>query len=563
VPSPELSESITAQRDMQKLREVWENGSRLERGDLERALAAHSRKFPTDASSRSSNAMLAVLLVEKDELERAKALSDPLVRGADGATRDAALVVAGAILRRRGDPVAALDRLAPLFNKIVDAPTRDLLNRELLLAAVAAKRFDHAASYLEAFVAQADPLERAARRDEAHTLVQSFPKDPLVDLWQREEASASPDRFLLGVVVDRLAALTIESGDVPLARSLLATAGALLGDRADAVARVAARGATVRLERNTVGLVVPLGSPELRRRGLDVASGLSLALGLPGGKTRLVTRDDAGDRASADDSLSLLNSDGAAVIISGFDRDSADAAVDFSGRTGLPVVLLRPPERTVPTTARVFVLGVDPAAPRRVLVESLVGAKKGPIAMLVADRDADVPTDGGRDGVVAVQPCGAPIDFVRASGARALVVDGGRECVRDALDARPTGVTFAFGLDAGGAREAGLFATAGIFPIVASRSTDPMLETFRQNGRGEPSFWVALGHDAGVLVQIAVAALPAEDTGDAVTAAKRKDVVASAIERAEGTLWTTDARGFGGGRVLPRKLGVVSRAASR
>jgi len=563
VPTPELSGSLTAQRDLQKLRDVWENGTRHERLDLERALGAHVRRSPSDPSSRTALAMLAIIAVEKDQPARAKKIATPLATGPDGTTKDAATVVLGAVERREGDPGKALTTLAPLFNKVVDSPTRGILNRELLLAAVGAKRFDHAALYLEAFVQQADPLDRAARRDEAHTLVQTFPKAPLVMLLEREQSATTPDRFLLGVVVDRLATLTIDSGDVALARRLLQTAGPLLGDHTDPVARVAARGATVRLERNTVGLLVPLGTPTLRRRGLDVAAGLSLALGLPGGKTRLVTRDDGGEPGNTEDALSLLNADGAAVVVAGFDRDGADAAVGFSDRTGLPVVLLRPPERPIPKDARVFVLGVDPESPREALVRALVDAKRGPIAMLVSDRDVDVPTLGGRDGVVAVQPCDAPVDFLRAAGAKTLLIDGPPSCARDALEAPLSRVTLAFGLDVGPRTEAGFYATAGLYPMGPARSDDALLEAFRAKGRGDPSFWLGLGHDAGLLVQDAVASLPGDDDADDTSASKRKDLVARAIEHATGRLWTTAAPGFGGARAISRTVGVVSRPKAR
>jgi hypothetical protein len=559
VPSPDLGQGLVAQRDMQKLRAAWDTGPWAERLDLQRALIAHAHRYPADPTSRSANAMLALLLVEKGQPERALAVATPLTRGPEGATRDAATVAMGAAKRKMGDAAGALAAMRPLFNKVIDGPTRGIMNRELLLAAVEVGRFDLGARYLEAYVSQADPIERAGRQDEARALVARFPAGPLFALLEREQQRDAPDRFLLGVVADRLASLTIASEDVALARALLATAGALLGERADDVARIAARGATVRLERNTVGLLLPLRTPELRRRGLDVAAGLSAALGLPGGKTRLLIRDDQGKQGGDDDALALLNADGAAVIVAGFDRESADAASAYGLRTGVPVVLLRPPSQPIPKDGHVFVIGDDPVVPRRALAAELVRLNAGPVAMLVDDRDADVPTEGGKDGVIAVQPCGAPLDFVRASGARAVIVDGSSRCANETSGGLGGGITLAFGPDAGAAAQPGVHVWAGIYPLAPGPSDDPTLEAYRRDARTEPSWWVALGHDAGALVKDAVAALPGEGEANAAASSQRKDLVASGIAAAKGALWTTDASGFQGARALARSFRVESR----
>ena len=153
---------------------------------------------------------------------------------------------------------------------------------------------------------------------------------------------------------------------------------------------------------------------------------------------------------------------------------------------------------------------------------------------------------------------------MRASGARALFVDGSTRCASEAAQGLSGAVTMAFGLDAGTGAEVGLHVFAGIYPLGSTVSSDATLEAYRRDARTEPAWWVALGHDAGVLVKDAVAALPSEGEADAAATSQRKELVAVAIARASGALWTTDAPGFRGARALPRSLRVdASRVDAR
>jgi hypothetical protein len=71
-----------------------------------------------------------------------------------------------------------------------------------------------------------------------------------------------------------------------------------------------------------------------------------------------------------------------------------------------------------------------------------------------------------------------------------------------------------------------------------------------------PSFWAALGRDAAVLAWEGVKSLPENGTEDPAEVTARRAQVAAALAAAQADLWTTDARGFSGARVLPRTLGV-------
>jgi ABC-type branched-subunit amino acid transport system substrate-binding protein len=307
--------------------------------------------------------------------------------------------------------------------------------------------------------------------------------------------------------------------------------------------------------------VMPLRSDEHRRRGVEVAAGLAFALGIPGSKTKLLVRDDQGDMSALDDTLALLNADGAAVIVAGYDTREADVALAYAERTNVPLILLRPPTRPVKPEGPVFVLGESSSDVHAALVRALSQKGERRIAVLLGD-----PGSASKEidpAVVAIQPCGASLEFVRSSNAGAIVLEGDPACSKAALAALDGKTQLAFGFDARVPdRDAGLFASAGQFPLT-SRSTDNGLVAYRKLGRGEPSWWTALGHDAGMLVEDAVVGLPTEEDAAALASALRKRIVADGIAKAERPLWTTDAKGFDGGRVVARKIGATTIAGKR
>lgn len=561
VPVDDLPRELPPQGTFRDLAATWGSEDVTRDAELLSGLAAHVAAFPSDPSARSAKAMLAMLCVEHDQPDRARTLADELVRGPIGVSHDAGTVVLGALARRAGDPKRALAELRPLFNKLIDGRARELVNRELLLAAIAERRFDDAALYFRAWIKQAKGATRVRIERLAGELLAPVPPAPLLELLRLESADGDPDRWLLLFVAQRVAQEVLATQDPALARALLELAAPLLRDQADALARVAAKGAGVRLERNTVGLLMPLRNADLRLRGIQVAAGLALALGIPGEKTKLVVRDDQGDAARIDETLALLNADGAAVIVAGFDTKEADVALAYTTRTKVPVVLLRPPSTTAPADGTVFVLGESPLEVRADLARALIERGHRSIALTAEERTrGDLAADVAK-AVVAEQPCGAALDFVRQSGADALIIDGGPPCDATANAAR--GMTVAIGL---GTRDSGaeLVASAGLFPIAAtSGGGDPMLEAYRKQERGEPSWWVALGHDAGLLVKDAIEGLPTEEGESQAAVAVRKRIVADGIAKAEGKLWTTSARGFDGGRVLARPITVLDRGAAK
>jgi hypothetical protein len=92
-------------------------------------------------------------------------------------------------------------------------------------------------------------------------------------------------------------------------------------------------------------------------------------------------------------------------------------------------------------------------------------------------------------------------------------------------------------------------------------STDEDVTKFLALGRGAPGWWAGLGHDAGKLAWAAVSQLPSEAPNDTKAMTDRKALVTRLLAAADVPLWTTDARGFGGARVLPRKVGLSGEGA--
>jgi hypothetical protein len=555
----ELAGDLEAQKLLARFRLVWESGEDAERRALEPELLAYLERRGSDPTARPVSVMAAVLLVERGELERSTRLVRIAELGPPGPTRDMANVVLGAVERRRGQPVRALERLDPLYGRIIDGPTRTLLNEELLRSAVDAERFDRAALFLRAWLREAPRSARRAIAIEAEALLDAFPAEPLLAELSSERAASEPDAILSELLATHLAEVVLEREDSALARTLLDTAGNLIAERTDAVARIAARGAAVRLDRNTIGLLLPRRAEHLERRALGVASGLSFALGLPGGRARLLTRDDAGSLDGVSDALTLLQAEGAAVIVAGYERDEADRVASHAERTGLPVLLLSAPSKRPRPDGPVFVVGEDTSRVRSLLVDALVARGRESIAILADERDAASLPSSAR--IVAVQPCGVPLDFLRTAGARALIVDGDAACARDMRERGAVDVLAAFGLDA---RDAGpgLHATAG-WVHASERSGASPLAAWRKTGRDEPSWWTALGHDAGALARAAVEALGVEAPADGT--ASQASLGASVVRdlaRTEASLWTTDARGFAGGRELERRVELVERGAA-
>jgi hypothetical protein len=72
-----------------------------------------------------------------------------------------------------------------------------------------------------------------------------------------------------------------------------------------------------------------------------------------------------------------------------------------------------------------------------------------------------------------------------------------------------------------------------------------------------PTWWAALGRDAGVIARRAVSPLPAEGAQDQREVAQRRSIVVGGLIATRMKLWTTEAQGFGQNRAIARTIKVV------
>ncbi|WP_437723864.1 hypothetical protein [Sorangium sp. So ce861] len=574
--SPALGGSPEAQAELRRILSRFASGARAERIALEPELLAFRGRHAGDGLARVAAAHLAWIALERGDLRRAEALAAEVEAEGPGATGDLARVLRGAALRRAGKPKPAFGVLRPLVSKVIDAYVRSLLNEEVTTAAMEAGAWTQAVELMGVWLREADDDDRAAIRAQIGALLRKVPLAHLVAAMRAGEAAGEvvdPQVDLRSLVAERLAIVARERRDVALAKELLDRAGALLGNQGDAISELAAGAGTARVEPPTVGLLLSTRTSESRRRGVEIAAGVAHGLGLlrPGSDARLVSRDDGG-QGSVDEALSSLTAEGAAVLIAGSDREQATAVAKFARTNAIPVLLVHPPEPAALDGAFVFVVGEEPARGIDVLAAALAERGARPVALVGGDAGAP-PAALAERGVAVALPCDAAFDprALRPPAVRGLLLAGDAPCAEQAIRAAPRGVTLALGFEAAVPPPPGsLVATAGLFPLVAapagaqpppgaggagSAGAGAALAVWLATHPSPPSFWAALGRDAGVLAWAGVQRLPKTGTEDPAEVKARRLAAASALSSAAVELWTTSATGFGGKRVLPRVVG--------
>ncbi|WP_437688621.1 hypothetical protein [Sorangium sp. So ce176] len=599
--SQTLSRSPAAQAELHRILTRFASGARAERIALEPELVAFRERYPGDDLIRVADAHLAWIALEQGDVRRAEALSAEIEARGRGATEDIARVLRGAALRRAGKPKPAFGVLRPLVSKVIDSYVRSLLNEEVTSAAMEAGAWTQALELMGVWLREAGDDERAAVRAQIGALLRKVPIEHLVSALRAGQAAGEvvePEVDLRSLVAERLAIVARERRDVALAKELLDRAGPLLGRQGDAVFEIAAGAGTARVEPPTVGLLLSTRTPESRRRSVEVAAGVAHGLGLlrPGSDARLVSRDVGGE-GGVEEALSSLTAEGAAVLIAGSSREQATAAAKFARTNEIPVLLVHPPEPAALDGAFVFVVGEEPARGIEVLAAALAERGATPVA-LVGGGDGDQQGAGAaaaqpgaaaarpraaaappaEGGVALALPCDGTFDprALRPLGIRGLILAGDAPCAEQAIRAAPRSVTIALGFEAATSPPPGsLVAAAGPFPFAAAAAGAPRppaagapdapppgasgaataLGAWLATHPAPPSFWAALGRDAGVLAWAGVQRLPKTGTEDPAEVKARRLAAASSLSSARAELWTTSATGFGGKRVLPREVG--------
>ena len=592
-PVATLPSTPVAAAAFAQVREKWELRK------LEPAAALDFlRYFPTDGAAPLAKVYLAFAYLQQGDLIKADGVLAALDELKPGATLDLATVARARSLRLHGAPQSSLDLLRPLVGKVVDDADREVFLEELALTAIAAHDDYEALAYLDAWLRGVGEDDRDRVRMKIAQILETLPRSVLEQTYramrQRGIASGySADTQKL--VAARLARIAVEKNDAALARWLLDVSGTSAvqtgGDAGIELGELAAsrRGIST-VSGKTVGILLPTHTRELRDEAADVVRGVSWALDLPrrAGSSegvRLVTREDGDDEAGTRAAMEELAGEGASVVLAGFDRTAADRASAWSEQTGLPVLLLAAPSPSRMPRTSGFVVGERVERELALLGEALVkhGVKT---AAFVVDTTADEVAGRAAEAssLVLLPPtrCDVPlaeagkprfpVSSWMASGAQGWLIAGPTSCARDVLrDVKrviatrrasgdlPIAVTLEAGLPPAEIPRGVvvLSASAGLVPIQATRPEEAQEEDVRafiERFGARPTYWTALGRDAGALASAALAPLPIDATTDPKAVTQRRAIVQAGLQAARVRLWTTDEKGMGGGRVLPRAL---------
>jgi len=578
-PAAALAGSRSTQEAFRPLKQQFISSNRARRALLEANLNWFVTSYPKDGQVPLAKVYLALISVDRGDLERAQRLVREIGTGS-GTTRDLADLVDGAIFLRRQAPATALERFLPLVGKLIDPYARMLLDEYIVAAAIGAGRWYEAVAYMDLWLRDAQDETAQSARAQVKQSLEAVPSGALELMLQSmrsESARAGYGVEIRNAIVARLAAVALEEQDTALARRLVESTGnsQALGEAAEGLSELASSGGAATVDGRTIGLLISTGKSHLGARAADVLAGVVDALRLTGegggDHVRLTTRDER-DTKRTELALFALASQGASLLIAGLDAPQAEIAASFAERTHIPVILLSAHGDGHPRDRDTFVLGEAADGANLALADAL--ASHG--ARVVAPVGGSIPAGKTRK-VTFVQAasCSAPTNQAGESrfpleGWRLAKVDyllflGDAACaseaIADALSAKIGAIRAAVGLEAAEiaaepTRVPLLLATAGRFPLKRSDTSSGMSGFKKRHGKA-PSWWTALGHDAAVLARAALRTLPADRTGDIKEVETRHAAASSALTRAEGELWTTEARGFAGQPAISRQINVI------
>jgi hypothetical protein len=169
-----------------------------------------------------------------------------------------------------------------------------------------------------------------------------------------------------------------------------------------------------------------------------------------------------------------------------------------------------------------------------------------------------------------------PVDAWWRGGARGWLVSGSPACARDLLrelgtalprpaiaKAPVVALTLESGVETARVPRGVvvLGAAAGVVPVLAAKPDevrDPDVRAFMDRFGARPSYWTALGRDAGALAKASLAPLPNDTTTDGKAVEQRRAIVQAGLLATRVRFWTSDEERIGEDRVLGRHLGLVS-----
>jgi hypothetical protein len=554
-PEASLAESPQAQTAFRSLESDWNAATPGHRARLEPKLRAYLGSHGNDPRAQVVRVYLGWVLIERGRLAEASEVLAPVREGPAGTTRDFAQVADAAILLGRGQPERALSLVRILDGKVIDPAERLVVAEVHVRAAIEARRWHEATEAMVDWAADAPPdaSERVARAIEGRLpQIQLRSLERSLDELQRASPADGPAApraaarvWLARAVRAHLGAEAVKRADAALARRLLATAPASTRktELGQELARLSA-GVTARpqVAGRAFGLVLSVGSAELRRRAAAVAAGVARALDLleparGASRVQLITRDEAGTEQAMSEALTALAGDGAVILAAGLDRQTSELARAHAARVHIPMLLFFPPTRIDKSgLEHSFVLGADPEAAREFLTTELT--KRGARRVLAI----------GGDGA----PCAAE-PAARRESTDALLVLGSADCTRELALGMPR-MRLGLGLETSelcdelGIDPPPLAVGAGRFPRIRPEAP--------------PGWFEALGHDAAELVEAALGGFPTERVDDARSVAELHRRAEAALLGVQADLWTTEQRGFGGTHQLARTWTVVTGTTS-
>jgi hypothetical protein len=601
---------VSGQAGFSEYEEQWARGERLD--VLRRDLVAWIARHPRDPASLRASAYVSVLCALEGDFACAR-LHGLRVKAASarGASRDLVSLSEARVVRMSGSPEAALELLRPLAGKWVDQAAAAIFLEELAQAALSSHVEFEALGYLDAWLeaSKGDDFEKVKAR--VLSLIRGLPRtvlEPSYAVMKQRGKDSGYGLELRRLCAERLAEIAIETSDSNMARGLLE--GANIGiarELAKALEELAVSTKGFRVVRGkTVGLLLPVSTSALRDESAEVLRGVSFALGLSGlGRvTRLVTRDSPAEADRMEVALEELAGEGASLIIGGLEPVAASRLLAWGAASQMSVIALAAPSSTPSGTrnaarpARGAILGLGAEDEARFIQNSIangLAAKAEGVRFPARWNLVFSDVARGNQGV-AWFPSGAGLQFARAtdcsapdvsagnlrfrpaaferagagSGASGWIVMGQRECMRDlAFDAArtPQAGTLLASLEAGlpaeDVRLAGLTVLsvqAGLLPFLATSASDLPDEDVRRYAgdyASIPTYWAALGHDAGALAEKALAPLPDDEATTDTWIFQRRATVEAGLVHAKVRFWTSEANSLSDKRQLERKLSLV------
>ncbi len=573
-PVATLSASPEAGNQLATLRDAFEHD--VHDAKLAARFDEHIKKFPRDRATALARLHLGHILLDMKDAAGARRELGAVNEPKPGNEHDFWLALRARLLRADGKADDAVALLQSLVGIVVDTPLRTILLEEVAVASIDARRPLEAVAYLDGWLRSVPPHAHKETHDRVEQQLSRIDPTTLAQTLEamQGEGAGGYSNELQKLVAEALAKHALDAQDTHLAQRLIdsslgkyltgSTVGQDLRDLATSL-----RGAHAVVAR-TIGLVLPIDTPELRDAAADAARGAAFALGLPRAVTtddgtRLVTRADT--TSTLDASLEELAGAGAAVVLAGFEEASAERACRWSEENGLAVITFAAPK--TPPSRFCFVAGESRATSVALLVAELEkrAGKRHAKVVAVSSASAEASFAQTKSTALELLPTfrceppysrsRMPLDEWAKAGAHDFLVSAPTGCVRTLLPALPRGSEVGLALEATSGDDDSHIARGGVHAFAIAPAVTPQFDEYTKQFGGKPSYWTALGRDGALLAHAAEVDLPNDRVTTSTEITHRRELARAGLVAAKATLWTTDVSSFGQDHKLPRTLRVV------